>query len=323
MAIYETAYDTTACGGYQFAKIKESLQRAWLLGGLSARTTDVESMGSPIELAEIVGGNSTVDAIAYFGHPVPILMPEETEHGKQTRQLMCVDLRHFGRFDMHQHKFIVRNHPEHDWAIDRAILTKMWIDGRIEALRDLSTVPAATYMSLIAECISRRFQLDPSEKMDVTVLAGMFYYSMFTDADVFDEQSRSRIGGNIARITRIPTEKVFKFVNNDAIPVMNDIEFLCDSIKAFVPNHALQNLNKGTLTAVIGGTWYGTNSREIVTAGLEHMPTWLMIVYAALSQATYKKSALFKVAEQHGARGAGESYTRSMSLLLGRSRNPF
>lgn len=324
MAIFETAYDTTACCGYSYSKFKDSIQKAWLLGSLNTTETDAESMGEKIKLIEIVGGNPTVDAIAYFGHPFDITVEDiDVGAGKRTHQLMCVDLRHFGRYDVNQGKFLIRNHPEYEWAVDRAILNKMWIDGKIDAFRDISTLPAAAYMSLLAECITRRFLLDPAEKMDVTILAGMFYYSMFTDTATFDEQSKNRIGGNISRITKIPTERIFKFLNNEAIPVINSIEFFCDTVKAFVPNHALQNLNRGTLTALVGGTWYGTNSRETVCAAMEHIPTWLMIVYAALSMATYKKSALFKIVDMHSGRDAGDAFTKSMKLLLGRGKSPF
>lgn len=321
MAIYESAYDTTACSGYQYAKIKEAIHRAYLLGGLSLTEVETESLGEKIKLIRVEGGNSIVDAINYFGHPVPIALELDSAQGRHVRQLMCVDLRHFGRFDARQQRFEVRNTTEYEWSINRAILNQLWIDGRIDALRDISTVPAATYMSLIAECISRRFALDPSEKMDVMILAGIFYYSLFSDT-AFDAEDRNKIAGNIVRITRIPPEKVFKLVNNEAIPIINDMEFFCACVRQFIPNQALENLNKGTLTAVLGGTWFGTNAREVVNVGIEHIPTWIMIVYEALATATYKRTALFKIAETQANRGAGESFTRSVRLLLGHGKQP-
>ena len=80
---------------------------------------------------------------------------------------------------------------------------------------------------------------------------------------------------------------------------------------------ALENFNLGTLFAVTASTWFGSNSRETIMVGLEHIPTWLTIISSSLGNAVYKRSTLAKIAQKYDKGNLGKSFQRSLETLMG------
>ena len=313
MPVFETAYDTTACSGYRYTKITEDLKKAKMMGGYNVLEGKLNEHDDPIHINVIEGGNFSADTIPFFKHPVfiPASYASDKEEHKEE---LTLDIREFGKFNSQQSQFIVRNGPEYTWALKRGILNYLWVNGSVTALRDISPIAISVYIALISECVSRRFALDPSEQMTVAILSGFFYNCLFTNK-VMDEEDLNRTVGSIARVTKIPATKIYAVL--EGIDMITDIEHLCTVIKEKVNNIALDNLNAGTLFAVCCGNWFGTNAREILAVGLEHIPTWIMIVSASLESATYKRSTLSKISARFDKNNAGINFSRSLSTLLG------
>ena len=311
--INATAYDTTACSGYRYGNIVEQLEKASLMGGLTSYAVQTNPHADPFSIYLLQGGNAAADSVAFFNHPVFLSSILDTNSDSQPK--LCLDVRNFGSFNPHQNTFRVRNTVEFSWAIKRAILNELWRSGKIEALRDISTLPAATYCAVISETIARRYFLDPAEQMTVAILAGYFYYSQFTDSVHFDEDSLHRTVANIARITNGGAELCYKILKD--LPVINTLDFFIDAVKARVGNVALENLDSRTLFGVVCGVWFGNNSREVIAVALEHPPTWIMIVAASLESATFKRSTLAKISSRFDKGNAGHNLQSSMRALLG------
>lgn len=311
MSINETAYDTTACGSYRYNTIVSNLQKASLMGGMNAIEVRLDEHTKPFVMLLMQGGNVAADSVAFFKHPV--FLNPASEHDDQEDRL-CVDIREFGKWLAPQQTFVVRNGPEYTWSLKRAILNKLWVEGKVNALRDISILPVSVYASLISESIARRFALDPAEQMKIAVLSAFFYYCLFTDNSL-SEDELNRTAGNIARATKVPADKVFALL--EGVPTLHSLDDLCTIIAQKVGNISLENLNVGTLFAVCCGTWFGTNARENMAVGLEHIPTWLMIVSASLESATYKRSTLTKISMRFDKNNAGNALSRSLEHLLG------
>lgn len=308
-----SAYDTSACSGYRYGHIVEQLEKASLMGGLVSYSVQTNPHADPFNLYLLQGGNAAADSVAFFNHPAFVESALETDSNHSSK--LCLDVRNFGSYNPHQNTFRVRNTVEFTWAIQRAILNELWKSGKVEALRDISTIPAATYCAVLSETIARRYSLDPAEQMSVAILAGYFYYSQFSDSSHFDEDSLHRTVANIARVTNAGAELCYKILKD--IPVINNVQFFIDCVKAKVGNVALDNFDAHTLYGVVCGTWFGNNSRENMAVALEHPPTWLMIVAASLESATFKRSTLAKISSRFDKGNAGMNLKNSMRALLG------
>ena len=309
MPVFETSYDTTACTGYRYTKIIEDLRKAKMMGGFNVIECKLNEYDPSIKINLIEGGNFSVDTIPFFKHPVFIASSAASD-----KEELTLDVREFGKFNPQQSQFMIRNGPEYTWALKRGILNYLWLNGNITTLRDISPIAVSVYIDLISECVSRRFALDPAEQMTVAILSGFFYNCLFTNK-VMDEEDINRTVGSISRVTKIPAQKVYSVL--EGVDMITDIEHLCTVIKEKVDNVALSNLNAGTLFAVCCGNWFGTNAREILAVGLEHIPTWIMIVSASLESATYKRSTLSKISARFDKNNAGVSFSRSLETLLG------
>ncbi len=308
MPIFETAYDTTACSGYRYNAILDDLKKAKMMGGFNVLEGKLNEHDAPIRINVVEGGNFSADTIPFFKHPV--FLPASSD----TQDELTLDIREFGKYNPQQSQFVVRNGPEYTWALKRGILNHLWLNGNITTLRDISPIAISVYIALISECVSRRFALDPAEQMTVAILSGFFYNCLFTNK-VMDEEDINRTVGSIARVTKIPAQKVYAVL--EGVDMITDIDHLCTVIKEKVPNIALTNLNQGTLCAVCCGNWFGSNAREILAVGLEHIPTWIMIVAASLESATYKRSTLSKISARYDKNNAGIHFSRALSVLLG------
>lgn len=313
MTIYKTAYDTTACSGARVLDLQDKLTRAILTGGLNSKQIKLNSEDAPVTLMLLQGGNSAADVIPYFNHPIEVRSDINSSRGANYNY--ALDVRNFGKWYAPNQKFVIRNRPEFEWSIKRALLNHVWATGRPEILRDLSPVPASVYSSLISECVARRFVLDAAEQATIAVLACYFYYGLFTNDTEFDEFQKNKVVGSIARITRVPAEKVFSIV--DDLPVLPSLEEFCDACREKTGSVSLNDFNIGVLIAVVAGNWFGTNARENLAVALEHVPSWVMIVSASLTEATYKRSVLAKISARYDKNNAGESMKRTLDLMLG------
>lgn len=309
MSVNLTAYDTTAYSFNQ-TRLDEELRKGLYTSGFHAVQVSLEQFVDPFSIYLVEGGNSAADSIQFFRHPFLL-----RKNDQMKEDVLVLDVRSFGKYSAPHAQFAIRNGIEYVWHLKRTILNQVWIDGRVEVLRDLSSLPMVVYAALISQTISRRFALDPAEQMSVAALAAYFYLSLFTDEEEFSEHERPLIYKKIADATKVPVNNVSKVL--EGLPCLHGLPALCDAIKMRVGNVALDNFNIGTLLAVTTNTWYGTNAQDVLGVGLEHIPTWLMIVEASLSSATFKRSTLAKISQQYDKGDAGKNLRRSIEVLIG------
>lgn len=311
MAINETAYSTTACMAYKTQNIVGLIAKAMVTGSVTIRTVNLSNSGQVVRIGLIEGGNTNSDTIPYFHHP---LFVHDTSR-PEDEPIVFVDVRDFGMYNKPQQRFVVRNKVEYVWSIKRAILNYIWVYGRKEVLRDLSLLPAAAFSSMIAESVGRRYALDMAQQTTMQVLACYFYYCLFSDSKQFDDTELNRIVGGIARCTKIQADYIYNVVTE--LPVIESLEEFCKYAKEKTESVSLADFNTGILFSITGGNWFGTNSRELMAVSLEHVPTWVMIVYGGVAEASFKRSVLAKLLERLEKRHSAETFTKNLITLLG------
>lgn len=312
MSIFDTAYDTSACSGFLTQAVRDKLKAGMYSGAFRQLSIPLSQAEENANIYLLQGGNSSADVVPFFNHPFEL--KNEKRPGKDASSVFVVDVRNFGKWYAPNGTFIVRNQPEYMWNIRRAILNHLWLTERHENFRDISPIPASVYSSLISESIARRFALDAAEQATVAVVACYFYYCLFTDEKEFDEFAHNKLAGNIAKVTRVPADKVFEII--DGLKVLNSLEDLCVACREKTGSIRLEEFNLGVLLAICSGTWFGTNARENLAVGLEHIPTWLMIVSASLNDASFKRSVLSKISIRYDKAGAADYFTKSMNLWI-------
>jgi hypothetical protein len=301
MTIFKTAYDTTACAGAVLKRTTDAINVALAYGQL--RTSEIY----PVELVE--GGDSSVDAIPAFAHPLLVASTHSPEVSK-----IYMDARSFGKYDSAQRQFVIRNTIEYKLALHRAGLNNVWVKQSPTLLRDISQLPMSVYASWLSESIARRYALDPREQMDLSILAGIFYSSLFMENDHQTEDSKMRVVNSISRALRVRAQDVLAVM--EKVTYVDNVHGFCSAAYAVTGSVRLKELNAGVLYTIVGQTWFGTNAKEIIAVALEHPPTWLAILMAASDERTFKNSGIAKITERAMGRDGGKDYLRQVLSLL-------
>lgn len=294
MPIFKTAYETT-CGARQLNSVLEKIKIAKIKGMVE---------DTPVKEIKLIGWNGpATDNIEFFLHPL------------YTEGTLYVDVRNYTRKSNDQSEgSSVRNKPEYDWTMNRAVLNKIWLDARYSSLRDISALPAKLFSSLLSETISRKYALDPAEQIHIAVLSAFFYYGLFRSDHDIDELEHQRFVKNIHQATAVPANKVAELIADLAV-IDNLVDF-CKVIVQRTQSVQLQDFNVGILVAIVGPTWFGTNARENISVGLEHPPTWIAICNACVNDATFKRSSLAKLTERLNKGPLGQNFSAAVRDMI-------
>lgn len=300
MTINKTAYSTTICSSYNLNKTISAIEAALYEGSIKTIPNT--------KINELVGGGALSNAVPTFTHPI------YTKIGDVKEESLFVDSRSFGSFDAVNQVFKIRNEIEYSAMVTRAKLNYVWVTESPSFLRDVSPVIMAVYASWISESIGRRFALDPREQFNLAVLAAIFYSSQFTDEHEVNEQQKLRLVNSISRAIRASATEIMEIL--DKVPYIKDINEFCSHAEEVSGSIRLKELNAGLMYSILGGTWFGTNSNEMVAVAIEHPPTWITILISAFSERTYRNSQIGKLTERSTFKKPGEDFVRAVGNLI-------
>ena len=307
MALFDSAFDTTAMGGERtdrFERLCRDLQ-----GAQSAYDLKSFKIKNPMRAQEtsvylLCGGNARMDQIPAFNHP--ILM-------RQNGGVFSVyiDARNYSRWNAAQARIHVSNMDELVWNIRRGMVECIWRGEPKKTLQDISPIPMQAYASLISEVIARRFSLNPAEQIRAQVAAAYGYLSFFSDNESADiSQVAAKIARAIGHVDASTVETIL-----DSCTPINHVDDLCVCIAKAVDSIRLHEFNRGLFYTLVCGNWFGGNARENMAVAMEHIPTWLMICWASVSEATFRRSSVAKLIERFSRSGHGDAFDKSMRQL--------
>ena len=189
-----------------------------------------------------------------------------------------------------------------------------WLTSGPQHLMGISPVLAQVYCRWLADTISRRFELDLTQRQVARVIAAYFFQCCFSDAKDVPEQQKRAMVAQACRAAGVPL--------NDFEHVLSDVDSI-DSVEDFVAvlqnqlsTPRLDNFNVGVLAQIMMGTWFGFNGRELAVAAIEHPPTFAAMLYMSFAQNSYRKAGLAQVSEAFKGSRGGAEFVRNMQLQL-------
>lgn len=308
MTIVRSAYDTTACHGYLINKTIDALLQAYHSGQLAFDNA----------IYTVEGGASIVNAIPAFAHPIDFTKHDKHQHEKIAINI-AVDVRQYGKKDERQNVFVIRNDIEYKLAIHRGSLNRIWLAQSPSILRDISPVPMMIFSSWLSESLGKRYALDPREQLNIAILSAIFYSSQFTNDSELDEQSKLRVVGSVTKATKASAKDVLEII--DKVSVVHNTTDFCKHAYEISGSVRLKELNAGVLYSVLGGSWFGTNAKEMIAVAIEHPPTWLSILMSAYTERSYKNSQITKLLDRLSTKDSGKNYMQAILNLLKHNSN--
>lgn len=298
MPLFLTAYDTLACSGYKLDTIKMGLDRAFIDGDAFAEED------SP-EVYRLY--SHEIEDVPMFLHPLM------TRY--KLNETIVIDLRAYTKKDPATGKYVFRQTNESILQLNRALLNARWLKDEPSVFLNTSPLPMIIFSSIVSESIARRFLLNPNEQLTLAVYSAYYYYCLFTDNKEFDQEDRSRIYSAISRNLRTSAIDVERILDS-VTEVLSGVKDFCDHLYDVVGNVRLRNFNTVLLFQILGGLWFGINSRETIAVALEHPPTWLALIESAYSDRTYRNTILAKTAERKTSKQGAQDFIRAINTLI-------
>ena len=281
MTIYNTAYETRACNGHQTSAVIESIKKS-IINGTVRR----------------VEGVVTVDSVgSVYSHTPAFFHPVAYPEG-HNQWVVAIDDRPWGRYDPLSGAYKITNGQGHGFAVLRGKLNLFWLTNDKQIFRDISPMAMGLYASWLGENITKRFGLTPLEQLQITILAAYFYQSLFTVEEQFTDVELLRMCRSISGAVHCKPNDVETLLNMLNGRVIRNVDEFCATCYEVTETVRLKDFNTGLLFHVISGTWFGNGAEELCAIALEHPPTWLAILMAALTERTFKNSQIAKMAER-------------------------
>ena len=316
MTVFNSAYDTTAGSGFQTSRVIHAIKEAVIRDQIDSMNTGIVTNFQEDEYHGVLIANQypSLALIPFFTHPIIVDIKDQKRGPNQVRtKVIFTDIRAFASVREFDQKFILKNKMEYDLAKLRTVLNLIWVKDSPLKLRDLSPVPVSVYASWISEGISRRYALDPKDQMLLSIISGIFYFTLFERQEL-TEENKMRINSAVARATRVSAKEVLDIM--DQITELNNIKDFVKNVKSILQNTRLDDFNEGMLISILGNSWFGTNAKEMLAVALEHPPTWISIVYSSFVERSYKNSAIAKISDRYALAKGQNDFTRSIVSII-------
>jgi hypothetical protein len=307
--IYKTAYDTTLGQAFHMAPIEQELKKAISQNGptyFSFKEYDVISSVNFLQL-QITNSNARYSEIAHFNHPIAI------EHFKD-QNFLILDSRLFLKEDLHSNSVLITNKSEYDFSLKRYFINSAWLNLGPGQIKSSLHFGASVYSYWLSEIISRRFVLDPLDQLKLSIVTNYFYQQLFSNLEELSEDTKQAMVSFAVKTIKIPAKLGLEIV--DQITLMPSVKEYCENVSRILDNIRLKEFNTGLLYTIVGMNWYGLNAKETIAIAIEHVPTWLAILYTAITNKTYKSSTISNVALKYSKGGLGEEFTKNFILLI-------
>jgi len=293
-------YETKPCAGYQLDTIKKALSLAEIEGELQPLKMNGKHVSG------VWGISPENKEIPGFAHP--LIYKDRTG-----TDMVVLDVRGYTR-GRKGDELSISNMGEYNFNVVRAALTVYAMKNGVEDMAGLGDLPMTVFARYIGENITKRLAFSPQEQMLITMVAAVYYACMFRPAGEIDERELQKIALKVARATRIPADIVFDHAG--ALRHMDGPQDLVDVIKEVLNNKRAENLNVPLLFAIVGGGWFGLNQKETMAVALEHIPTFLGMVYMSLLDRSYRNSGIAKIVQASDRNNAGKSFLLNTSRLI-------
>jgi len=298
--MFVTPYQTTPCKDYN-------------LKNILAEVITEKNMGNLIQLERgiaMVGSGST--NIPIFTQPLSWV-----DFDRSDVPNVLFDARGFMSMTRGEATpWRITNHTEYEFQMLRAKIQNEWQSGTFDRLDYLrcGDIAPQVFINWISKNIGTRLGLDPLQVSEIMTLVGLYYIALFYQADEFDETVKMKAVGQINRWTKIPTQIIMPLV--DGQEYIADLPGLVAALKKTVQSPRMEQVSVGLLYAMLGGSWFGANSKETVAVALEHPPTFITLLYSAINARSYRNTVLGKVSQLATRAGNDREFTKNLTFLI-------
>lgn len=205
---------------------------------------------------------------------------------------------------------------ENDWqfqAIRMSLNLELLKSGN-GLFNGLGNIPVITFSRWISGVLSSRYNLGIESQMAISVITALYYQAMVNPVLREVGEEREMEVSRITQITGVNPDFAFGIIDN--IGTLNSLECLCRELSHNSAQQRTGELKVQDLVLLLSSSWFGINTRENVAISLEHLPTFVGLVYMALTSSMYRKVVLTQRALTAGRDRELKAFTDTIFRLV-------
>lgn len=307
MSIFKDSYQTTVGSVLITKQIEIAIKEAIIKDNINTVNLNVNDKDDCKPIF-ITGSYSSESNIPLFTHPIMINFNHIN--------YLCTDIRLFinKNTPIDQITDNIKNRTEFNFTKSRSILNLIWLNNGVNNIKNSLSFAGTVFSAWLSETISKTYALDFKDQTILAILTSLYYQTLFLENNELTDETKQRLAVHTIKATKAPAQMIFEVFNK--VKHLSSIEDYCFYVKEVLENTRMKDFNLAMLLTIIRNSWYGTNSKEIISVAIEHPPTWCAIVFTALNERTFKNSMIYRIAERNGKRGASDEFIDSYISLV-------
>ncbi len=324
MTIFKTAYDTLVGRNLNITAIQADIEKGIIsdnlalnnAGIVSTQTDNFNSRATMVKPIGIMGNCHSALKIPFFSNPM--LVTKVRGHDFSNEEFLAMDYRSFtiptGPDSCALSNTKIRSRGEYDLAFFRHILSLDWITNGASSQKTNFKFAGFIFSRWITQILTQRFNLYFDEALIVQIITSFYYQSLFEPESTFTEQDKQKFAIHTIKTTKARPDMVFKIF--DKITEMRGIEDYCKNIFTILENIKLKDLTAPLLITITGNSWFGINSKEILSIALEYPPTFIVLVYTAAISKSYSRTILGDLVHKQSKAADAKEFTQNFESLI-------
>lgn len=237
----------------------------------------------------------------YFVTPSPEhedipMFTQYIDIGQPGKPRLLIDGRRYFKYESRSGTYrLVANN---DWSFEcvRLALNLAILTGDETTFSRLGDVPAKVFNRWVSGPMITRYQLTIESQMALYVITTYYYYAMLIpELGSPNKIAREQFSSVVSRITGVPPDFVVDVISE--VDELNNIDDLVFAMSTKSRQERTGELKFKDLYLLLANSWFGNNARENVGVALEHLPTYIAMLYMAVADRSYRKTIIMQRAE--------------------------
>jgi hypothetical protein len=207
--------------------------------------------------------------------------------GTDQEPKLVLDGRPYMRWDRRTDTY--RLTAENDWMFQsvRGALTLRAMKSGAAVFDRLGDIPLITFVKWITRALVGKFNLEEGPELKISVVAAFYFLAMSDEAIATDPEARMAVVKIVNRVTKVDYRTIGEISDN--IKSLKTLSDLAKEVSTGLNIIRLGDLKAGDIWVLVASSFQGVNNRENVGVALEHLPTFIAMVYVALADKSYRK----------------------------------
>jgi hypothetical protein len=190
------------------------------------------------------------------------------------------------------------------FTLIRVLLTVEWSQGTIHPFYSSVEGASLVYCQWVVRAIAKTFPLTPASQVRISILAGIFFRSLFmsNDAPSLLDSSNTRtkavFATQISAAARAPVDMCVDMLERVG-GYIRDVESFCKAVSEHSENVALETMSVARLFNSLPSTWFGANAGEHAACALEYPPTFYAMVLTSMKDNSYRKTVIGEIVKDN------------------------